>query len=142
MNSYDTDFYTWTQEQAALLLQGRWHEADLEHLIEELEAMGASERRELMNRLAVLLAHLLKWQYQPERRGRSWEITIRTQRFDAQYVLQQNPGLKPALPQQFEKAYQKGRLHAAKETGLALETFPTDCAWQFEQVMDDDFWPE
>ncbi len=104
--------------------------------------MGASERRELMNRLAVLLAHLLKWQYQPERRGRSWEITIRTQRFDAQYVLQQNPGLKPALPQQFEKAYQKGRLHAAKETGLALETFPTDCAWQFEQVMDDDFWPE
>lgn len=142
MNTYDTDFYTWTQEQVALLQQGRWMEADLEHLIEELEAMGASERRELINRLAILLTHLLKWEYQPERRGRSWEATIKIQRLDARTLLRQNPSLKALLSEYFEQAYYKARLAAMGETNLPMETFPTECPWNLEQIMSDDFCPE
>lgn len=79
-SSHDHDFYRWTQEQADILRRGQFSAIDVDHLIEELEAMGARERRELTNMLEVLLAHLLKWQYQPEHRSRSWRATIAEQR--------------------------------------------------------------
>jgi hypothetical protein len=65
---YAEDFYLWTQQQAALLRTGQWQELDYENLAEEIESVGRSAKRELGNRLEVLLAHLLKWQYQPEGR--------------------------------------------------------------------------
>jgi hypothetical protein len=142
--SHDTDFYSWTQEQAALLRQGRLNELDIAHLIEEVEDMGASERRELKNRLVILLVHLLKWRYQSSKReyGHSWEYTIRGQRFGIGQCLGDNPGLKSTLEATKDAAYKLARFDAANETGLKLITFPTECPWALEQVLNDEFWPE
>src|SRR5262245_15403138 len=92
---YSDDFYTWTQTTAALIRAGKWLDIDAESLAEEVESLGKSQQRELSSRLDVLLMHLLKWQYQPERRqiGQSWRSTIRTQRRELQRLLVQNPGL-------------------------------------------------
>ncbi|CAK0759833.1 DUF29 domain-containing protein [Gammaproteobacteria bacterium] len=141
MITHETDFYTWTQEQANLLKQGRFMEADVEHLIEELESMGASERRELVNRLGVLLAHLLKWRYQPEQRGKSWRATIMEQRRRVNRVLKQNPGLKPSLEESVEDAYGDAVFIAARETDLNEDIFPSSNPWQIAQILHDDFWP-
>jgi len=77
---YDRDFYAWANEQAALLRAGKLSDADVANIAEEIESMGRSEKRELVSRLVVLLLHLLKWQYQPARRGRSWQVTIENTR--------------------------------------------------------------
>ena len=97
MISYESDFYGWTQEQAALLRAGRLADLDIENLIEEVETMGRSEKRELESRLTILLLHLLKWKYQEVRRGRSWELSIIEQRLKFDQILEENPGLKPKL---------------------------------------------
>ena len=97
MISYDKDFYSWTQEQAELLKHGRFAELDLENLIEEVETMGRSEKRELESRLTVLLLHLLKWKYQDLRQCRSWELSIIEQRLKFDETLEENPGLKSKL---------------------------------------------
>jgi hypothetical protein len=142
MNTHDTDFYTWTQEQAALLRAGRLSDLDIAGLLEEVEDMGRSERRALESRLAVLLMHLLKWKYQPDRRGRSWELTIKVQRYEVKKELRDNPGLKPSIPTMMTDAYELAQLKAAKETRLLETTFPAECPWDFNQVIDADFWPE
>jgi hypothetical protein len=80
MNLYNQDFYRLTHEQADLMKSGALSQLDIPNLIEEIESMGKTQKHELINRLAVLLMHLLKWDYQPERRGRSWELTIKEQR--------------------------------------------------------------
>jgi hypothetical protein len=142
MNTHDTDFYTWTQEQAALLRAGRLSDLDIAGLLEEVEDMGRSERRALESRLAVLLMHLLKWKYQPNRRGRSWELTIKAQRYEVKKEIRDNPGLKPSIPIMMTDAYELARLKTEKETRLLESTFPTECPWDFNQVIDADFWPE
>src|ERR1700684_1921614 len=91
---YDTDFYVWANEQAALLRAGRLSEADVENIAEEIESMGRSERSELVNRLTVLLVHLLKWRYQQNLRGRSWALTIEQQRIQLSRHLVRNPSLQ------------------------------------------------
>lgn len=139
---YETDYYAWTVEQADLLRNKRVGEVDIEHLIEELESMGASEKRELLNRLKVLLAHLLKWQYQPEYRGRSWVNTVREQRRMIPVHLKQNPSLKGKLVEFMLDGYELGRGVAADETGLPENTFPPECPWSFEQMLDHTFFPD
>jgi hypothetical protein len=139
---YDQDFYAWANEQAALLRAGKLSEADLEHIAEEIESMGKTEKRELASRLAVLLLHLLKWQYQPARRGASWEVTISTQRRALTEHLKDNPSLKSKLAEAIEYAYGNARDEAYAETGLPRATFPTACPWTFAQMMDAEFWPE
>ncbi|MEW6036935.1 MAG: DUF29 domain-containing protein [Pseudomonadota bacterium] len=139
---HDEDFYTWTHTQAGLLREGRLAELDTLHLIEELEAMGARERRELVNRLTVLLAHLLKWTHQPDRRGNSWRRTIQIQRSDVADVLDDNPGLRPELGAIFGKAYAKAKLLAANETGIDECAFPADPPFSVDQTMSPDYWPE
>lgn len=97
MNAYDKDINAWAQEQARLLRAGRFEMLDIEHIAGEIEDVGKSEQRELASRMAVLLAHLLKWQYQPERRGASWEKTIKAQRKEIAYALDESPSLAPKL---------------------------------------------
>lgn len=140
--TYETDFYTWTQQQAALLRAGRLAELDVSNLAEELEDMGRSEKRELTHRLAVLLAHLLKWGYQPKRRGKSWRLTVKEQRIQVQRELRQNPGLKALLKDVLADAYEDAQLQAAKETDLDESVFPQTCLWTFEQIIDAGFLPE
>ena len=139
---YDTDFYAWANEQAALLRAGQLSAADIENIAEEIESMGKGEQRELESRLAVLLLHLLKWQYQPKRRGRSWRLTIEEQRRKLTRHLRQNPSLRAKLPEVIADAYGDAILEAERETKLPRSTFPVTCPWSFEQMMDDDFWPE
>ena len=139
---YETDFYGWANAQAKLLRAGRLSEIDIEHVAEEIESLGKSEKRELESRLRVLIAHLLKWSFQRDRRGSSWEASIRIQRKDLGGHLSENPSLKSSLPAIFENAYQSGRLEALVETGLYNSAFPTTCVWSIEDVMSEEFWPD
>lgn len=139
---YDKDFYMWTVHNAELIRQGKLSEVDLEHVAEEIESMGKSDRRELINRLALLLSHLLKWQYQPERCGNSWKYTIKTQRFEVAELLKDSPSLKYELDKQLEHAYEKALLLAVEETGLSQTTFPRSCSFSLDQVLDSDFFPD
>ena len=100
--SYDADFHAWATESAALIRQGNFAELDFNHIAEELESMGASERRELQNRLQILLMHLLKHHFQPERRGKSWKLTIIHQRTAIERLLKQSPSLRRLLENQEE----------------------------------------
>jgi hypothetical protein len=104
--------------------------------------MGRSEKRELESRLAVLLQHLLKWQYQPARRGKSWELTIKWQRVDFLKVLRDNPGLKPKLSGLLIDAYQSAVIKASEETGIDEGDFPTICPWSFEDIAKSSFYPD
>ena len=94
---YKTDFYSWTQYQAQLIRSGNLEALDLDNLLEEIESMGRSERRQLSHRLDVLLMHLLKWLFQPDQRSNSWQGSIKEQRFRIYRLLKANPGLKPEL---------------------------------------------
>ncbi len=139
---YERDFYAWATEQAGLLRAGRLAEADIVHLIEEIESMGRSERRELVNRLTVLLLHLLKWRFQPALRGNSWRLSIKEQRIRLVSHLADNPSLKAELDQATSQAYRLAAIEAERETGLAESTFPTTCPFSVVQIMDERFWPE
>ena len=139
---HDQDFHAWANEQAALLRAGKLAQADIEHIAAEIESMGKAEQRELVSRLTVLLLHLLKWRYQPGRRGTSWEVSIATQRRALGRHLRDNPSLKAKLPEAIEDAYIDARAFAYDETGLPRETFPVRCPWSFERMMAEDHWPE
>jgi hypothetical protein len=142
---YDQDFYSWTQEQAKALREGRLTELDREHLAEEIEDMGKSEARGLRSQLARLLKHLLKWVHQPElldRKRNSWGISIRDARRKIRECLEENPGLRSRLPELFEKGYIDAIVEVVEETNLPDATFPTVCPWTLEQVLDDAFWPQ
>ena len=142
MISYESDFYGWTQEQAALLRAGRLADLDIENLIEEVETMGRSEKRELESRLTILLLHLLKWKYQEVRRGRSWELSIIEQRLKFDQILEENPGLKPKLDEILTKAYKFAIIQASRETKISKNVFSQECPWKLSQIIDHDFYPE
>ncbi|CAB1276134.1 DUF29 domain-containing protein [Candidatus Nitrosacidococcus tergens] len=145
MSTYESDFYGWTQETAQLLRQQRFNEIDLAALIDEVEDMGKSELRALENRLIILMAHLLKWQYQPEHRSNSWKSTIKDQRLRISRLLRENPSLKPKINETIIEAYENGILQASIETNLDTEIFPThfeQTGWTMEQVLDNRFYPQ
>jgi Domain of unknown function DUF29 len=139
---YETDFYAWSQQQAQLLEQRDFAHLDFTNLIEEIEDMGKNRQRELSSRLQVLLAHLLKWQYQPAKRSPSWQATIRIQRAELADLLADNPSLRPQLATFISRAYPKARQAAWGETGLEEATFPTLCPYTQKQIFDDTFLPE
>jgi ribosomal protein L29 len=139
---YDQDFFAWANEQAALLRAGKLDLADIDHIAEEIESMGRTEKRELVSRLAVLLTHLLKWRVQPSRRGVSWRLTIEEQRRALARHLVDNPSLKSRLDEATDDAYGDAVLRAARETGNDKSAFPSACPWLYEQIADVNFWPD
>jgi Domain of unknown function DUF29 len=141
-SNYDRDFYAWTNEQAALLRAGKLGQADLAHIAEEIESMGRTEKRELVSRLTVLLLHLLNWRFQPELRSTSWRLSVEEQRIQAASHLGDNPSLKALLATAIADGYRLAVIGARRETGLNAATFPAACPWSFDQMIDDDFWPE
>lgn len=140
--TYDTDFYAWANEQAALLRAGNVAAADLAHIAEEIESMGRTERRDLVNRLAILLTHLLKWRFQPGYRGASWNSTIREQRLRIRLHMIDNPSLKARLDDAYARAYELAIIAAARETGLTEAIFPQAPPFGAGEAMDSDFWPD
>ena len=138
---YDQDIVAWANEQAALLRAGRYELLDIEHIADEIEDVGKSEQRELISRMAVLLAHLLKWQHQPERRGRSWQLTISAQRGDIADALEETPSLRAKLdePAWWLKVWRKALGIAAAETGLG--DFPAVCPWTLAEIMTEGWLP-
>jgi hypothetical protein len=140
-NLYDTDFYQWTREQARLLSEGKWHELDVADLAEEIESLGKSERNALSSFLDVIVLHLLKLMYQPERTSRRWRSSIIEHRRRAHRRLRLSPSLRREVADMITDAYTSVRRQTAAETGLPLETFPETCPWTAEQVLDDDFFP-
>ncbi|MBD3561077.1 DUF29 domain-containing protein [Planktothrix sp. FACHB-1355] len=138
---YETDFYAWTQAQAKFLRDRKWDFLDIANLVEEIESLGKQERQELRNRLGVLLGHLLKWEFQPIHRSKSWVATIREQRRRILEKLEDNPSLKPFLPEAIEKAYRDGVDLAVRETPLDYEDFPAECPYSLAQVLDSQFFP-
>jgi len=142
MITYQTDFYSWTQQQAALLKARQFNELDFDNLIEEIESMGASERKELDSRLIELLLHLLKWQYQPKRKGSSWEVSIAKQRVGIRKVLRDNPSLKYQLEQRVIDCYPDAKSYATIETKLSKSRFPEECPYSLEQLFNENFMPD
>jgi hypothetical protein len=144
MSTYDTDFYTWTQEQAALLRAGHVQACDLENLAEEVESLGASDKRLITSQLVRLLTHLLKWCYQPSHRqeGHSWQDSISDARRMIALTIDDSPSLQAYPGARLAFAYQHARRSAQRGTRLALATLPETCPWMLEQVLDDDFFPE
>ena len=143
MQTYDKDINAWANEQARLLRAGRFDLLDVEHIAAEIEDVGKSEQRELASRMAVLLAHLLKWQYQPERRGASWEKTVKAQRKEIGYVLDESPSLGPKLqePRWLDMVWARAVAQAVNESGL--DCFPEECPWSIEgEVLRESWFPE
>lgn len=139
---YDRDFFEWTQENARLLEEGRLADADLAHIAEELEDMGKRDQRAVENRLEVLIRHLLKCQVQPEKRSASWEVSIGTQRSRLNRIFQQSPSLERHGRNHLGEIYCAASKLAIKETQLPSEGFPATCPYDFEQIMDEEFFPE
>jgi hypothetical protein len=138
---YERDYYTWTGMQARALRARKVSGLDWDNLAEEVEDLGKAEVHRLESHLELLLMHLLKWVYQPQRRSRSWSNSVREHRFRIQRVLRANPGLKAKLPEIFADAYEAARLSAENETGLDLSTVPESRPWTLDDAMRDDFWP-
>ena len=133
--AYDRDFYSWSFEQARLVREGRWDAVDRENVAEEIESLGREQFNKLESALRVLLVHILKWDHQPERRTRSWVISIKDQRIAFDQVLEDNPGLKSRLNEALARAYRRARLKAAEETGLDEETFPETCKYSWADIL-------
>ena len=140
--AYDRDFFLWTERQAAALREGRWDALDVENLVDEVESLGRSEKREIRSRLLVISIHLLKWRYQPEQRLSGWRGTIIEQRRRLREVLEDSPSLKRLPGEELAGEYGIARLKAAGETDLPEDVFPSTCPFTIEQVLDDAFYPE
>jgi hypothetical protein len=136
---YERDFYSWLMEQARFVREGRWDALDRENLAEEIESLGREQFNKLESALRVLLMHMLKWDHQPERRSRSWALSILDQRLVLDDVLTDNPGLKPRIDEAITRAYRRARLQAAKEAGMDESHFPESCPYSFEEIVSREF---
>jgi hypothetical protein len=142
---YDTDFYTWTQTQAAAVRAKDWAALDIENLAEEIESLGRSDRRAITHQLERLLLHLLKLVYQPQeraRRGRSWRGSVRQARTAIADLVEESPSLHDLPAERLARAYARARMQAMEQTGRPLTTFLEVCPWPPAQVLDEAFWPE
>jgi len=138
---YEQDLFAWTQQQVNLLTHQRWHELDVENLIDELEGMARRDRREMINRLIILIAHLLKWKFQPDHQSGSWRGSIQEQRLQLNGLLEDSPSLHQQFIESLEKAYPQAVKLASKETELPTTKFPNECPYELAQLLDEDFLP-
>jgi len=136
---YETDFYQWTIEQSQLLALGKLDDLDLVNLGEEIESLGKQQKQELRNRLGLLIGHLLKWQYQPEKRGKSWRSTIREQRREVKKIIKENPSLNSYLDEAIIDGYELALDLAVRETPFDYRDLPKKCPYLIEQIFDNNF---
>lgn len=134
------DFHAWTIQQAYLLRNQRLEEIDWQDIADEIEEMGRSEKRQLESRLEILIIHLLKWQFQPNFRSRSWQLTVKEQRLRIERLLEENPSLKTTLDDMIAKIYPIALIGAERETGLSC--FPESCIYSLTELLNQEFLPE
>jgi len=139
---YEKDFYAWTKETAQLLKEGRINEVDIKHIVEEIEDMGNSNKRAVVSQLSRLIAHLLKWKYQPSLRCNSWKNTIENSRMEIFEFFKDSPSLKNEVQLKFDSAYQRAIRTASNETGIEVQSFPKECPFLLEQCLSSEFFPE
>ncbi|MBN4006053.1 DUF29 domain-containing protein [Nostoc sp. LPT] len=139
---YETDFAAWTEKTVQLIRAGQFGQVDWDAVIEEIESLGRSERRELKSRLEVLLQHLLKWQHQSSLRSGSWRNTIDEQRHKIADLLQESPSLKSYPEEVLAQCYHRGLKAASNETELPINMFPVECPYSIAQVLDSEFLPD
>ena len=140
-NLHDQDFYAWTRQQTGFLKDGDFSRLDIGNLIEEIASMGERDKREARSRLVVVLMHLLKWRYQPVRRGNSWRRTINAQRTELELLFDDSPSLRRVADESFPRCYELARNRASDETGIPLSGLPAECPWTCAEVLDSGFWP-
>src|SRR5438309_11900360 len=132
---YERDFYGWLLAQARHVRDSRWDALDRENLAEEIESLGREQFNKLASALRVLMLHMLKWDHQPERRSRSWSLSIKRERLDLDDILADNPGLSSRISEATERAYRLARLEAAKETTLDEDEFPETCPYSWDEIV-------
>ena len=135
MSLYEADFYSWTQDTADRLRSNDFTKIDLAALVEEVEDMGKREKSAVQSRLAVLIAHLLKWDRQPSKRSRSWQATIKLQRSRIEKLLKQSSSLRPFLSETLSDAYRDAVLLAVKDTGQSENAFARSCPYSIEDIL-------
>lgn len=138
---YEQDFYLWIENIVNQLKTGQLLEVDWGNLIEEIESMGRSEKQALESNLIIVLLHLLKYKYQPDKRSNSWLSSIYEHRRRLRKALKSSPSLKDYYTEVLEECYQDARQEAALETGLTLEVFPVVCPFTPEATLDSEFLP-
>jgi hypothetical protein len=139
---YDSDFYAWALDQAARVRASDVPGLDAENVAEEIESLGRSQKHELLSRCTVLLMHLLKWRFQPERRGASWQSTIAEQRMRVAVILRDSPSLRRTVPDVVLEAFGDARELAAIETGLGIAIFPPACPWLPAEILQKAWLPD
>jgi hypothetical protein len=139
---YEQDYYLWLQTAANQLRERKFAEVDLANLIEEIESMGRSEKSALGSNLQIVLMHLLKYKYQPEKRSNSWPFTIFEHRDRLLEAFEVSPSLKPYFREVFAKCYTKARKKASLETGLPISTFPTESPFTLEETLNTEYLPD
>ena len=139
---YDRDYLAWVETTLQRLKQKDYDSVDWDNLIEEISDMSRSEKRRLTGNLIIVLLHLLKWQYQFDRRSRSWESSIAEHRRRLIEALDTSPSLNLFMKEALPNAYANSTKQAAIETGLSRQTFPVNCPYEIAQILDDKFLPE
>lgn len=142
MSLYEKDFYAWANQQAALLKESRWLEADVGNIVEELETLARGEKRLLAELLKPLVASLLKWQHLPENREHSRKLEITLLRMKFRDFLNESPSLTAVMSDIIDHAYEISILWVERDTGLPETIFPATCPFTYDQMADDGFWPE
>ena len=138
-NLYEQDYYLWVEDILKKIQEKRWDEMDWDNLWEEIDDMGKSQKQRLTSNLRILLMHLLKWEFQPEKRTNSWKYTIIEHRRRILEQLEDSPSLKTHLNLKFEATYQKACKDVSLETNLSLNIFPEKSPYKVEQVLDEDW---
>ncbi|MEH3119220.1 MAG: DUF29 domain-containing protein [Methylorubrum populi] len=136
---YEGDLYTWVQEQVALLRAGRTDALDLDHIAEELSDVGSELYFRLQSAIEIVFLHMLKWEHQPERRSRSWVLSIAEHRARIDILLRKNPGLKSRVAEAVEDGFRLGRLRAAREMKRSLSTLPAACPYSWDDILNRPF---
>ncbi len=133
---YHEDETAWLEATSRLLAERRYDDLDIPHLSEFLSDMARRDKREVLSRLAVLLAHLLKWEHQPEQRSNSWRATIAAQRQELQDLLESQT-LFAYANDVLAKAYRRAVQQASLETGLSEDAFPAECPFLLDAVLEE-----
>jgi Domain of unknown function DUF29 len=142
LTPYDSDYFVWSQRQAELIRNLTLKGLDAENVAEEIESLGKRDRRELLSLAQILFLHLLKWQYQPRKRSKSWQRSINNARKGIDAILSDSPSLRTVLASEADSVFIRALREAVKETGLPANVFPVAVPYSLVSLLDIDYLPE